>query len=222
MRNSKKLYGIIGLGRFGFSLAESLAKDGKEILVLDCNEAIIHEASYFTDNAFTVRELTKETLSECGIQNCDVVFVCIGEKIDTSILTTLNVLELGVKEVIAKATSSEQGTVLERLGAEVVYPERDMALRLSKRYTSSVMEFISLSDDFEITEFGLTYRMNNKTVKELCLRQKYGVNIIAIRRSEGTIITDILPETKLNSDDTIVVCGKKSGINDFEKSISVA
>lgn len=221
MKKSNKLYGIIGLGRFGFSLAKSLSEDGQEIIVLDCNDHIIREASAFTDNAFLVTELTKDTLSDCGIQNCDVVFVCIGEKIDVSILTTLNVFELGVKYVIARATSVEQGTVLERLGAEVVYPESDMAIRMSKRFTSShIMEYISLSDEYDITELRLNKYVDLKTVKELELRQKYGLNIIAIRRHDDRIITDISPETQLESDDTIVVCGKKSGINDFEKMLS--
>lgn len=222
MKIKKKLYGIIGLGRFGYSLAESLAQNGQEILALDCDETIVREASSFTDNAFTVGELTKETLKECGIQNCDVVFVCIGQKIDTSILTTLNVLELGVKNVVAKATSPEQGTVLEKLGAQVVYPERDMALRLSKRFTSSVMEFIALGEDFEISELKATRHLNNKTIEELCLRQKYGVNIIAIRRIDGEILTDVLPDTILKNEDTIVVCGKKTGIDKFERSVNVA
>ncbi len=222
MKNSKKLYGIIGLGRFGFSLADSLAKSGQEILVMDCNENRIREAAAFTDNALVVRELSKDSLTESGVQNCDVVFVCIGEKIDTSILTTLNVLELGVKKVISKATSPEHGTVLERLGAEVVYPERDMALRLSKRYTSGhILEYISLNSEFNITELRLSKRIHNKTLKELELRQKYGLNVIAILLESGIVVTDILPETRLNKEDTIVVCGKEAGILEFEREISI-
>ena len=218
MKANKKLYGIIGLGRFGFSLAQSLSEDGQEIIVLDCNESKIKEASSFTDNAFMVRELNKETLKECGIKNCDVVFVCMGEKIDTSILTTLTVLELGVRKVISKAISPEHGTVLERLGAEVVYPERDMALRLSRRFTSShIIEYISLSDEYDITELRLSSHMLGKTVEMMGLRQRYGLNIIAIRRKDETIITDITPDTIIMEQDTIVVCGKKTGILALEK-----
>ena len=82
-------------------------------------------------------DLSKETLEDMGIQNCDTVIICIGEKIDTSILTTLNVVSLGIPQVIAKAISRDQGAVLEKIGAEVVYPERDMALRLGKRLVSN-------------------------------------------------------------------------------------
>lgn len=220
MNHQKKIFGIIGLGRFGFSLAESLSRDGQEIIVIDNNENKIREASAFTDNSFQVEELSREALEECGIKNCDVVFVCIGEKIDTSILTTLIVIELGVPKVISRATSPEQGTVLQRLGAEVVYPEHDMAIRISKRYTSShILEYISLSEACDITELELNNHFVNLSVKELELRQKFGLNIVAIRRQDGTIITDIAPETEINGADTIVVCGKKASILQLENKI---
>jgi trk system potassium uptake protein TrkA len=111
MKNKKKteLYGIIGLGRFGFALAKSLAEAGREVLVVDSDERKIREATAFTDSAFVVSVLSSENLQQIGVQNCDIVVVCIGEKIDTSILTTLTVLQLGVKRVISKATSAEQG-----------------------------------------------------------------------------------------------------------------
>lgn len=212
MKHSKKLYGVIGLGRFGAALAKSLAEEDGEIIVLDQNESRVREAAAYTENAFTVRELNRETLSECGIQNCDTVVVCIGEKIDVSILTTLIVLELGVKKVIAKATSPEQGAVLERLGAEVVYPERDMAIRLAQRLTSShIMEYISLSDEIDITELELGAGVDGLTVRELELRQRFGLNIIAVRHG-GEIHTEISPDTLLHTNDTMVVCGKKTGI----------
>ncbi len=217
MKNNKKTFGIIGLGRFGFSLAKDLSEGGMEIIVVDCNESKIRDVSQYTENAFVVQELSQQALSECGIQNCDVVFICIGEKIDTSILTTLNVIEMGVKQVVSKAISLEQGTVLERLGAEVVYPERDMALRISKRFTSShILEYISLSNDYDITELRISHSMHDKTVEELGIRQKYGLNIIAIKKQDETILTDITPDMRLEDHDTIVVCGTKAGIQKFE------
>ena len=134
-------YGIIGLGRFGTALAQKLADAGREVIVVDRCEYKVKELRRYTDFAYVADELTKEVLEEIGIQNCDTVVVCIGEKIDTSILVTLNVVNLGVKRVIAKAISRDQGEVLEKIGAEVVYPERDMALRLAKKMmVSSVMD----------------------------------------------------------------------------------
>ncbi len=105
-------YGIIGLGRFGTALAKKLAEAGREVIVVDRNESKVKELRSYTDFAYVADELTKEVLEEIGIQNCDTVVVCIGEKIDTSILVTLNVVNLGVRRVIAKAISKDQGEVL--------------------------------------------------------------------------------------------------------------
>ena len=129
-------YGVIGLGRFGTALATTLAKAGKEVIVIDRIESKVKEMRQYTDYAFVVDELSEQAMRETGIQNCDVVIVCIGEKVDVSILTTMSVLEMGVPRVITKAISQEQGAVLHRIGAEVVYPERDMALRLGKQLIS--------------------------------------------------------------------------------------
>ncbi len=218
-KQDNELYGIIGLGRFGFALAETLAQAGKEVIVVDCNENKIKDATAFTDNAFLAKELTRDVLIECGLKNCDTVIVCIGEKIDSSVLTTLQVIELGVRRVISKAISVEHGTVLEKLGAEVVYPERDMAVRLATRLTSShIMERISLSDEIDISELRLTGRTNEISVGTLALRQKYGVNIIAINHA-GEIITDIQPQTMLRGGDVIVVCGKREHIEDLQRIV---
>ncbi len=138
MRKEATSFGVIGLGRFGAALAKSLAEEGKEVIVIDKDEAKVKELRYYTEYAFVADDLSMATLQEVGIQNCDVVVVCIGEKIDTSILTTMHVVDLGVPKVIAKALSPDQGAVLKKLGADVVYPERDMAIRLGKRLAVSV------------------------------------------------------------------------------------
>ncbi len=219
-KQSTELYGIIGLGRFGFALAKTLSDSGKEILVVDSSESKIKEATAFTDNAFVVDNLNKENLQFIGIQNCDTVVVCIGEKIDTSILTTLIVLQLGVKRVLAKAISTEQGCILETLGAEVVYPERDMAVRVANKLVAPcVLEYISLSDDIDITEIKLTSKIDNMTVEMLDLRRNYGLNIIAIKQHD-TLTIDILPSMTLNKDNTITVVGKRSNIQKFEKYLT--
>ncbi|HBI72537.1 MAG TPA: TrkA family potassium uptake protein, partial [Lachnospiraceae bacterium] len=178
-------FGIIGLGRFGTALASSLAESGKEIMVLDSNESKIKQIRNFTDNAFVVGDLTRESLEEAGIQNCGTVIVCIGEKIDVSILTTLNVINMGVPRVIAKAISQEQGQVLEKIGAEVIYPEHDMAIRLAKRLVASrVMDYIVLNNDISITELKLTSKIAGETVQQVNLRKKFKLNIIAIETNE--------------------------------------
>lgn len=209
-------YGIIGLGRFGTALAKKLAEAGREVIVVDRNESKVKELRSYTDFAYVADDLTKEVLEEIGIQNCDTVVVCIGEKIDTSILVTLNVVNLGVKRVIAKAISKDQGEVLEKIGAEVVYPERDMALRLAKKMlVSSVMDSISLDNDVEISEVMIPARMVGKSVEEIHLRQKFGLNIIAIEHN-GNTETQIEPEYVFSKGDVLVVIGKSENVSKFE------
>lgn len=215
-RKNETLYGIIGLGRFGMALARSLADAGRDVLVVDREQSKINQAAAFTDNAYRVDELTKEHLEAIGLQNCDVVVICIGERIDTSILTTLTVLRLGVGRVIAKAQSEEQGEVLTTLGAEVVYPEKDMAVRLaSKLIAPHVLEYISLSKDVDIMEIVLTGRVSGQTVLELNLRQQFGLNIIAVEQQEQ-MTADVRPDMVLNAGDTIAVIGKSAQISAFE------
>ena len=143
-KKEETAYGVIGLGRFGEALAIMLAQSGKEVIVVDRDESKIKEMRQYTECAFVTENLSAETLKEIGIQNCDVVIICIGEKADVSILITMSVIEMGVPRVIAKAFSPEQGAVLEKIGAEVVYPERDMALRLGKGFCQIVLLILSL------------------------------------------------------------------------------
>ena len=214
-------FGVIGLGRFGTALAISLAEAGKEVIVVDCNEDKVKGLRRYTEYAFVTDDLSKETLQEIGIQNCGTVIVCIGEKMDACILTTLNVVSLGVPHVIAKAISSDHGTVLEKIGAEVVYPERDMALRLGKRLVAgnNYLDFISLNNEVEIQQIPATNRIAGYTVEQLDVRRRYGLNIIAIE-SGGTTDIEISPQYKIQKEDILVVIGKTNNIAKFEKHIS--
>ena len=170
MRNNakkEKLYAVIGLGRFGFSLAKRLAEAGKDLIVIDRKETVINDAVTFTDNAYMMTDLSKENLRNVGIQNCDTVIVGIGSDFAVSVLTTMIVLQLGVPHVIAKALTEEQGCVLDKLGAEVVYPEREMGVRLANRLLAPrVMEYIALNDDISITEILIPDTMPEMTVQE--------------------------------------------------------
>ena len=213
-------FGIIGLGRFGYALAETLLKAGKDVLVIDRDENIIKKIRNLTENAFIVEQLDKESLEETGIQNCHTVVVCIGEKIEVSILTTLNVINMGVPKVIAKAISYEQGCVLEKIGAEVVYPERDMGIRLgNKLLYSNLLDFIQLRDDITISELKVTAKISGQTISELNIRRKFNLNIIAIERDSITVV-EITPDCILNENDFIVVIGNKSNVEKFEKFLS--
>lgn len=215
-------YGVIGLGRFGYSLAKTLAEAGREVLVLDNNESKIKQIRNVVENAFVVGTLDKTTLEDAGIQNCNTVIICLAEQLDISILTTLNVISMGVPRVIAKATSYEHGLILEKIGAEVVYPESDMAVRLANKLVSSnILDFIDLNDDINIAELKMTSKIAGQTVAQASLREKYDLNIIAIEQG-GKTITKITPECVLNENDKIVVVGNICNVKKFESFLSAA
>ena len=213
-------FGVIGLGRFGFALAETLSDNGKEVLVLDNNESKVKQIQDKVQQVFVIDQLDKPTLEEAGIQNCGTVIVCIGEHIEASILTTLNVIELGVPRVIAKAISAEHGRVLQKIGAEVVYPEKDRAVRLANSLTTPrALDYIDLSNQYAISESKLTDRLSGKTILELNFRKKFGLNIIAIVRGNQTIV-EITPDLQLNTNDLIAVVGTKDSIVKFERYLT--
>ena len=212
-------FGIIGLGRFGTALAFKLIEAGCEVIVVDRNENKVKAMREYTDYAYVANELTKQVLEEIGIQNCDTVVICIGEAIDTSILVTLNVVNLGVRRVISKAISQDQGEVLEKLGAEIVYPERDVALRLAKSLTTtSVLDYIALDNNVEISKIKVSKKLAGQTVLSSNIRQKFNLNIIAIEHNGVTDI-EIRPEYSFTPSDVIVVIGKSDNMRRFEKSI---
>lgn len=216
-RAEADVYGVIGLGRFGTALAMVLAEAGKEVIVIDKDESKVKEIRQYTDYAFVADNLNLETLKEIGIQNCDVVIICIGEQMDMSILTTMRVIELGVPHVISKALSQDQGAVLKKIGAEVVYPEKDMAFRLGKRLVSNnFLEYISLDHSIEIRQLKIEGKIVGHTIKEIDIRKRFGLNIIAIESEEITTI-EVAPEYVLKKDDIIVVIGKVNRIDEFER-----
>ncbi len=213
IKNDKNTYGIVGLGRFGMALALELVHSGAEIIVLDRDEEKVREIREYTDNAFVVPSLDKKSLMETGIQNCDVAVVCIGEALDTSILTTLNLVSLGIPSVIAKSRSVEHGEILEKLGAQVVYPERDMAVRLANRLEASrMLDYIQLSEKLNISKLMVPEKMVGKTVLEVNLRKNFSVNIIAVE-NDGSLNETVGPDYSFRRGDILFVSGSKDGLN---------
>ena len=221
-RKKEKLsYGIVGLGRFGYALAVDLAQSGADIMVIDRDEEKVRELREYTENALVVNTLDKKSLMETGIQNCDVGIVCIGEQMESSILTTLNLVSLGVPQVIAKATSAEHGEILAKLGAEVVYPERDMALRLANRLeTARVLDFIQLSESINISKRMVPEKFIGKTVLELNIRARFGLNIIAVENS-GEVVDVVGPDYTFRAGDVMIISGSRDDLlrlNDWEEN----
>lgn len=212
-KKEKNTYGIIGLGRFGQALALELAQADADLIVLDRDEEKIRDFREYTESAYVVKGLDKKTLIETGMQNCDIAIICIGEHLDTSILTTLNLVSLGIPQVIAKATSVEHGEILEKLGADVVYPERDIAIRLAHRLEASrVLDYIQLSEKLNISKLMAPERIVGKSVMEANLRGRFGVNIIAIENGKN-INESVMPDYIFNAGDILFVSGSRECLN---------
>jgi trk system potassium uptake protein TrkA len=212
-------YGVIGLGRFGSALARGLSAAGAEVIVVDRDESKVHEALSYTEYGYVIQNLSKASLEQVGIGACDAVIICIGA-LDTSLLTALNVSALGVKRIIAKAVSPEHGVLLEKIGAEMVFPERDMGSRLAQRLTAnSIMDYIRLNNDMDITECPVPRRLVDVRITDSKLRQKYGINIIAIQ-SGSRITTRIEPGYAFREEDSIVILGRSEDLLRFQTEMN--
>ena len=219
-KKNTQTFGVIGLGRFGTALATTLAEAGREVVVIDHDEERVKAMRGLTEYAYVSDSLSKDTLSTIGIGECDIVAVCIGEQIDVSILTTLNVVSLGVPHVIAKAISPEHGAVLEKIGAEVIFPERDMAIRLGKRLLSNTsLDFIFLDNGIEIQQVTAGGHMIGTSVRDFNIRRRYGLNIIALERGGRTEI-EISPDEKFAEGDIVTVIGRDENVKKFERDMA--
>lgn len=212
-------FGVIGLGRFGTALVECLANSGKEVLAIDKDEAKVKEARRFTDYAMVVEALDQDSLQEVGMQNCDAVVICIGEQVDVSILATMTVLKLNVPNVIAKANSLIHGEVLKQLGARVVYPERDMAVRLGKGLVyNNFLDSVALEGDVEVRRIQVTDRLVGITIQQADTRRKYNLNIIAIEHNHCTDV-DFSSDYRFQDGDVICVIGQTRNVERFENDV---
>jgi trk system potassium uptake protein TrkA len=214
----RKQYAVIGLGRFGASLAKELIKLDYEVLGIDKSEQVVEELNDVLTRAVIADSTDEETLKSLGIRNFDCVIVAIGDDIQSSILTSLLLKELEVKTVVAKALSELHGKVLKKLGVDrIVYPERDMGIRVAHQLVSpNLLDYIEISKDYTIAELSVPKRLTGLSLKDLDLRVKYGCSVIAINKKDSVTIapmgTDILNET-----DVMVIIGTNRQIEEFER-----
>lgn len=215
--DNKSGFGIIGLGRFGMALTRTLAESGAEVMVIDGDESKLRQVRNYVQDAFRLGKLTKDALEETGIGECETVIVCIGEKVDVNLLTTLNVLNLGVPRVIAKADSIEHGVILERIGAEVVRPEMETATRLAAVLLGSkALDIMRLNGDYVVSEIKVCKRLWGKTVQELHL-EKFDLKMVALEQEPERTLTDFRSDSVLGEDDAILVLGRFADVDRFER-----
>ena len=211
----KKRYVVIGLGRFGFHLARELYERGGEVLAIDRHPATVQKIKDHCSQAVAADATDRETLDALDVASADVVIVGMGAPMDHSILAMLHLKELGAKEVVVKAVTDEHARILRALGAtQVIFPERDMAEKLAAGLTTAnLMDFLPLGPDHSIIELACPKSFVGKTIRELDLRNAYGVVVVAIKE----IIPERLvplprPDFVLKDSDILVVMGSDNDL----------
>lgn len=217
---ANKQFVVIGLGRFGASVAKTLYGLGNDVLAIDMDEDLVQEISDNVTHAVQVDATDENALRSLGIRNFDVAVVTIGANIQASVMVTLLVKELGVKYIIAKGNSDLHAKVLYKIGADkVVLPEKDMGVRVAHNLVSdSILDYIELSQDYSIMEISTLSEWQGKKLNELDLRKKYGINVVAIKKEQSVNISPLADET-IEKGDIVVAIGAADELKKFEGMI---
>jgi len=215
---AKKSYAVIGLGRFGSSVAKTLYENDNEVMAIDVNEELVQDSLPFVTHAVQADSTDEQALKNLGIRNFDVVIVAIGQDIQASILTTLVLKELGVNYIVVKAQNERHGKVLYKIGADkVVFPERDMGVRVAHSLISpNTLDFIELAEDYSIMEIVAPKFTEGKTLKEVDFRARFGVNVMAIKTGEEFNIAP-RAEDSIKKGDILVIIGHNDDIKRLEE-----
>jgi trk system potassium uptake protein TrkA len=206
---------VIGLGRFGTALALELVKTGREVLGIDSDERLVQANAESLTHVVQADTTDEATLRELGIQDFDSAVVAIGSDLEASILTASLLLQLGVPEVWAKATSVSHGRILEQLGVQhVIFPEMDMGKRVAHMVSGESLDYIQLDEDFVMAKTEVPESFDGKTLSEMKFRSNHGVTVVATRK-QGESYLPSFPETVLHTGDVMIVSGRTSQVEDF-------
>lgn len=214
---ANKQFVVIGLGRFGASVAKTLYSLGNDVLAIDKDEDLIQDISDSVTHAVQMDATDENALRTLGLRNFDVAVVTIGANIQASVMVTLLVKELGVKYIIAKGNSDLHAKVLYKIGADrVILPEKDMGVRVAHNLvSSSILDYIELSPDYSIMEIEALDEWQDKTLRDLKLRSKYGINVMAIKKGDEINLTPSADDT-VESKDIIVAIGSAQDLANLE------
>jgi trk/ktr system potassium uptake protein len=206
---------VIGLGIFGFHIAKELYENGMEVIAIDKSKEVIQKIKDFSSKAVVADAREKEVLESIGIQEEDIFIVSFGEDLSASTLLTLHLKELNVKRIIVKAPNEDHKHILQKVGAtEVIIPEREMAGKVAKSLISpNVIDYIPVSEDYNISEIAPPASFIGKSIAELNLRNRYHIEVIAIRDVLSDRIT-LVPQASfvIKDSDILVVIGKEPDI----------
>lgn len=216
----KKEFVVIGLGRFGGSIVSELVELDANVMAIDFDPALVEEYADIATQAVVADSTDESALISLGVHNFEHVIVAIGENIQSSILTTLILKELGVPKLTVKAQNDHHEKVLRKVGADkIVRPERDMGIRVANNVVSNnIIDYLELSEEHSIAELHVNGRISGHTLIDLDVRAKYGINIVAIKRG-GVIHVSPRANEEVEKDDILIVIGSDLDIHNFEKKL---
>lgn len=214
MKGKQTQFLVLGLGRFGESVARSLCELGRDVLAVDNDPAIIEAITPYVTQAVEADVTDENALAALGVADFDAAVVSTGDE-RSSILVVALLKELGVKTVLAKASDELHARVLKKIGADrVIFPERETGQRVAKSLISpNVMDLMQLSNDYQIVELALPEQWDGHTIGSLDVRKRYGLNILAVRRGETFVVSPAADATLL-AEDILLVLGQ---LEDIEK-----
>lgn len=206
-------FAVIGLGRFGQAIVQTLIENGKDVLACDKNQEIVQEVSKIATHVVRVDVKEPEALNALGLNNFDVVIIAMTSDMEATIMATMMAKEKGVKHVLVKAQNKIQKSILEKVGADrVVLPEREMGIRVATNLVSTnVLEYITLSDKYSIAEIEPLKEWVGKTLMESGIRQDYKVNVVVLKRTQQLIVSPS-PTEVIQADDIVVVIGSNKDL----------
>lgn len=218
---ANKQFVVIGIGRFGASVAKTLYSTGNDVLVIDKDEDLVQEMADEVTHAVQMDASDEHALRTLGLRNFDVAVVSIGDNIQASIMVTLLLKELGVKYIVAKGNSALHAKVLKKIGADrVVLPEQDMGVRVAHNLlSSSILDFIELSPDYSVMEIEVVSNWDSKTLGDLNLRSKFGITVMAIKDGKKVNVSPSADEV-LKAGDILVVIGSLDDLTRVEEAIA--
>jgi trk system potassium uptake protein TrkA len=206
---------VVGLGRFGGTLAETLQRLGRDVVAVDTNRDLVQEWSGLLTHAVEADATSEAAMRQLGAQDFRRAVVAIGTGIEASLLATGVLIDLAVPEVWAKAITRPHGRILERIGAShVVYPERDAGERVAHLMSGRLIDFIEFDDGFAIVKLHAPQEAAGATLAQSALRTRYGVTIVGVKRP-GEDFTYARPDTMVNRGDLLIVSGKTELVERF-------
>lgn len=223
----RKQFGVIGLGRFGSAMAMTLSELGHDVIGVDANEARVQQLADVITHSLQIDATDEKALRAAGLQDVDVAVVSIGENIESSLLVVMLLRELGIPTIVAKAVTSLHGRILEKLGvSRVIFPEREMAVRIAHSLViPNVIDYIELSREFSIVEVPAPEAFVGRTLKQLELRPRLGLTLIAIKRQSGesgAVVTSIAPpaDEVIRSGDVLALLGRTEQLNQLDRLLA--